>query len=136
MTSLSKSGIAPDSSTRKVVQPGSATGSQGRHDLAASGKPLPERKAGDQSSHATIHSSLNQAVKNASAHADRSGRRLKFTIEQRLNRTIVTVRDKETNEIVRQIPMEEMLALAKLLADVQGPGDDTVLKGLFFDQDT
>ncbi|MCP5349017.1 MAG: flagellar protein FlaG [Pseudomonadales bacterium] len=136
MTSLSRSGMSSGSSTRKVTQSGSSGGSQGRHDLATGGNSLPERRAGEVVSHAATQSSLSQAVKNASSFAKHSGRRLKFSIEERLNRSIVTVRDEETDEIVRQIPMEEMLALAKLLAEVQGPGEDTVLKGLFFDQDT
>ncbi len=136
MTSLSKSSLSSGSSSGKVTQAGSSTGPQGRHDLAASGNSLPDHKVREVESPAALPSSLNQAVKNAGTYAGRSGRRLKFSIEQRLNRSIVTVRDGETDEIVRQIPMEEMLALAKLLAEVQGPGEETVLKGFLFDEDT
>ncbi|MEZ5490707.1 MAG: flagellar protein FlaG [Gammaproteobacteria bacterium] len=135
MTSLSKSSLS-GSSSRKVAQSGSSSAIQSRHELAAGGNGLPEQRVQAVDPKAAIRSSLDQAVKNASRYASKAGRRLKFTIEEKLNRTIVTVRDNETNEVVRQIPIEEMMALAELLADVQGPGEDTYLKGLFFDQDT
>ena len=135
MTSLSKSSLS-GSASRKVAQPGSSSATQGRHELAASGNGLPDQRVREVDPKAPIGSPLDQAVKNASHYARKAGRRLKFTIEQKLNRTIVTVRDDQTNEIVRQIPIEEMMALAELLADVQGPGEDAYLKGLFFDQDT
>ena len=107
-----------------------------RHDFAAGGNAMPEIKVAEVNPGFESRNSLDQAVKDATSYARKSGQKLEFSIEQRMNRTIVTVRDRETGDIVRQIPMEEMVALADLLADVQGPGDDTVLKGLFFDQDT
>lgn len=135
MTSLSKSSLS-GSSSRRMTSSGSAGSVPEGHDLAAGGNALPDIKVTEVNPGFEARNSLDQAVKDAASYAHKAGQKLEFTIEQRLNRSIVTVRDRETGEIVRQIPMEEMLALANLLADVQAPGDDSVLKGLFFDQDT
>lgn len=135
MTSLSKSSLS-SSSSRKVSQSGSSGNAGNRHELAATGNALPELRVDKVSPKHETGDSLDQAVKNAGHYAEKSGRNLEFSIEHKSKSTVVTVRDGETGEIVRQIPMEEMLALARLLADVQGPGDDSVLKGVFFDQDT
>lgn len=45
------------------------------------------------------------------------GRELEFRVDEDTGRTIITVRNKETGEVVRQIPSEEVIALARLLAD-------------------
>jgi len=119
-----------------MASSGSTTSVSDRHDLAAGGNAMPDLKVNEVNPGFEARDSLDQAVKDASGYAQKAGQKLEFSIEERMNRTIVTVRDRATGETVRQIPMEEMLALANLLADVQGPGDDTVLKGLFFDQDT
>lgn len=49
---------------------------------------------------------------------------LEFSIDEELERTIVKVVDRETGDTVRQIPPEEILALARHLAalDDEGPG--------------
>jgi flagellar protein FlaG len=44
-------------------------------------------------------------------------RELEFRIDEESGRTIITVRNKETGEIVRQIPAEEVLAMAHAVAE-------------------
>ncbi len=44
-----------------------------------------------------------------------SGRELDFHVDADTNRMVVTVRDKETGEIIRQIPSEEILRIARSL---------------------
>jgi flagellar protein FlaG len=109
---------------------------QGRHDLAVGGNTLPQRRREESPEANDPSVTLHEAVENASAYARRAGRKLDFSIEEELNRTIVTISDRLTGEVIRRLPMEEMLAIAGLLSDVQAPGDDAVLKGVFFDQDT
>lgn len=135
MTTLSKFGLSSNTS-RKVTQPGSSNGMQSRHELAVSGKNMPEEKKKKGRKNRQASEILNQALQNASAYAKKAGQKLDFSIEERFNRTIVTVVDQKTGKIIRQIPMEEMLALANLLSEVEAPGENTILKGLFFDQDT
>lgn len=44
-------------------------------------------------------------------------RELEFRVDDASGRTIITVRNKDTGEIVRQIPSEEVIALARAFAD-------------------
>jgi len=45
---------------------------------------------------------------------------LEFSMDPETGRTVVKIIDSATGELVRQIPMEEMLALAKSLDRLQG----------------
>ncbi len=47
-------------------------------------------------------------------------RDLEFRVDEETARTIVTVRDGETGEIIRQIPSEEVLRLAENLEEARG----------------
>ena len=44
-------------------------------------------------------------------------RELEFRVDDESGRTIITVRNKETGEVVRQIPAEEVLAMAHAVAE-------------------
>ena len=58
---------------------------------------------------------ISEAVSKLSDHAQSISRDLEFTIDEELNRTIITVYDSETEEVIRQIPSEEVLSLARYL---------------------
>ena len=45
---------------------------------------------------------------------------LEFAVDQSSGRTIVTVVDLETQQVIRQIPSEEMVELARVLERLQG----------------
>lgn len=45
---------------------------------------------------------------------------LEFSVDESSGRVLVRVRDKETNELIRQIPSEEMLAIRDALDRLQG----------------
>jgi flagellar protein FlaG len=45
---------------------------------------------------------------------------LSFSIDDSTGKTVVMVTDAETGEMIRQIPSEEMLALARSLEKMQG----------------
>jgi flagellar protein FlaG len=47
-------------------------------------------------------------------------RDLEFSVDEDTGRTIITVLDSASGEVVRQIPPEEILAIAENLAEVQG----------------
>ena len=49
-----------------------------------------------------------------------AGSSLEFSVDTDTNRIVVKVIDNQTRELVRQIPMEEMLALAKAMNQLQG----------------
>ena len=48
-------------------------------------------------------------------------RRLEFSVDDTTNRTVVSVIDKDTQEVIRQIPSETALKLAQKLSSIQDP---------------
>jgi flagellar protein FlaG len=69
---------------------------------------------------------LQQAVKEANQALQRVSPGLEFSLEQGSDRVIVRVVDSETDEILLQIPSEQMLAISRALDD---------LRGLLFEQE-
>jgi len=64
--------------------------------------------------------SLEGAVKTMSDFAKGQNRDLQFSIDDSTGRTLVKVVDSETDKVIRQIPSEEALALAKRMEDNLG----------------
>jgi flagellar protein FlaG len=52
-------------------------------------------------------------------------RNLSFTIDEQLGQEIISVTDTETQEVIRQIPSEELVVLRKKMDDVVGILFDT-----------
>ncbi|MEW6313217.1 MAG: flagellar protein FlaG [Pseudomonadota bacterium] len=47
-------------------------------------------------------------------------RGLEFSVDEETDKTVVRVVDTQTNEVIRQMPSEEVLAIAKALDKLQG----------------
>lgn len=60
-------------------------------------------------------SEVKQAARQLETFMQSMNRYLEFKVDQDSGRTIVTVKDKSTGEVVRQIPSEEVLRLAQNL---------------------
>ncbi|MEO6697610.1 MAG: flagellar protein FlaG [Gammaproteobacteria bacterium] len=87
-----------------------------RQSLPAQGQNVPA--TGPQ---ATDHTTeLGKAVSAINSYIQNLRRDLQFTVDEQTDRIIVTVIDSETNEVIRQIPSEEVLALARSLEKNQG----------------
>ncbi len=56
--------------------------------------------------------STREAVEKLQSYADQLRRDLEFSVDDSSGRTVVTVRDGSTEEVIRQIPSEEALRLA------------------------
>lgn len=56
--------------------------------------------------------STREAVEKLQTYAERLNRDLEFSVDDSSGRTVVTVRDGSTEEVIRQIPSEEALRLA------------------------
>ena len=63
---------------------------------------------------------LDQAVKAVNDFVKPFNNALSFSVDQASQTTIVKVIDQGTKEVIRQIPSEEMLALAKALDTMKG----------------
>lgn len=85
----------------------------------------PEGKASpavepDQGARQELGAALEQALNTLSEHVQNLNRTLQFSVDRDSGRTIIKVIDSETNEVIRQIPQEEMLVIANRLQAASG----------------
>ena len=109
------------------------------HGTAAIGNTLPERQTANratavdnrpvQNTQTTSASEsttnpkpeeLDQAIKAVNEFVKPFNNALNFSVDQESKTTVVKVIDQSTKEVIRQIPSEEMLALAKALDTMKG----------------
>ena len=60
------------------------------------------------------------AVEEMNAFVQSMQRNLSFTVDEQLGQAIISVKDTETDEVIRQIPSEELVVLRKKMDDVAG----------------
>ncbi|MGB5180269.1 MAG: flagellar protein FlaG [Gammaproteobacteria bacterium] len=63
---------------------------------------------------------LTGAVNQLNGYLEEAHRGLRFSIDDDSGRTIVRVIDTETDEVIRQIPSEEMLAVIRHFSEITG----------------
>lgn len=63
---------------------------------------------------------LRQALERLNEQMRKQGRNLSFSMDERINRTIVQVKDANTGELVRQIPDETVLRVSRSIEDLKG----------------
>lgn len=94
--------------------------------VPASGRPAPRPEppaaaAEAQAPPAQRREHLRQAVSQANARAAALKRDLQFSVDDSTGETVIRVIDTQTKEVIRQIPPDEMLALARALLQMSGP---------------
>ncbi len=67
-----------------------------------------------------LRKNLQEAVSRLNEQMQSKGRDLSFSIDEKIDRSIVTVRNLKTGELVRQIPTEDMVRLAHSIEDMKG----------------
>jgi flagellar protein FlaG len=80
--------------------------------VARQAAPRPNESQRDEQSRALPHvdrEALELAVTNITKNAQTLRRSLEFSIDETSGRTVITVIDKEIQEVIRQIPQEELL---------------------------
>ncbi len=60
---------------------------------------------------------INQAASYVNNFVKTIDRNLEFSVDETSGRVIITVREPETGKVVRQIPPEELLVIAKLVSE-------------------
>jgi flagellar protein FlaG len=98
-------------SNRKEQEPAATTGKF----LAMSGESLPPAEARELD--------IERAVERLNELAKDNRRSLSFRLDEQSGRTVITVLNASTQEIVRQIPSEEVLAFARSLGRSGGSID-------------
>lgn len=78
---------------------------------------------------------LSDATRDISEYIQSVSRSLNISVDGDLGTTVIQVRDAETEELVRQIPAEEILQIARFLSDQQSNSEQAdSLRGLLIDQ--
>ncbi len=88
----------------------------------AAAKPAPTEtaRAVRQAAPAPALAELAQAVKNLNKAMQEQAQNLEFSIDSDTDRTVVKVIDQSTKEVLRQIPSQEALEIAKALDQTLG----------------
>ena len=83
-----------------------------RQELSESGKVSPQEVTQKVDTEEVV-----QAVIDITEYVQNVSRDLQFQVDKRTGDTVVTVVDTETKEIIRQIPSEEVVAMARHIAE-------------------
>lgn len=83
-----------------------------RQDVSESGKVSPQKVESG-----VTRDSVVEAVSDISDYVQNISRELQFQIDDDVGSTIITVVDRETGDIIRQIPSEEVVQLARHIAE-------------------
>jgi flagellar protein FlaG len=67
-----------------------------------------------------MRANLEAAIEKLNEQVERNGRGLNFSIDEKLNRPIITVRNTSTGEVVRTIPNEVVIKVAHNIEDIKG----------------
>ncbi|MDG2442559.1 MAG: flagellar protein FlaG [Luminiphilus sp.] len=106
-----------------------------RQNVVQSGNSQPSVKA-EVSTPPVDSASLAEAVRAVSARFDMASTSLSISVDEQLGSTIIEVKDSETQEVIRQIPPEQIVSLARFLRESEGVGGfelaDT-MKGLLLE---
>ena len=82
--------------------------------------PVQEKKPPAESLEAVGQEQLEAAVSSVREYIQPFNSALQFSVSDDTNEVVVKVIDSETKEVIRQIPSEEMLAIAKTLDNIIG----------------
>ena len=67
-----------------------------------------------------LRKSIEEAIENLNQQLKDNGRDLSFRMDETINRPIITVRNLQTGEVVRQIPHEEVVRMAHSIEEGKG----------------
>lgn len=70
---------------------------------------------------------LNAAIEKAQKIASAQAQELSFSVHEKTGTVVVKVIDRESKEVIRQIPAEEMLRLAERMQELEGKNEPGLL---------
>jgi len=104
--------VAPD--TRPVRSTASRSADAvAEGNLPATGKDLPPASSPPAGDAETRSREVRETVQNLNDFIQRQDRALQFEVDDVTGDTVIKVMDSATDEVIRQIPSEELLALAR-----------------------
>ena len=88
--------------------------------VSQSATPVQTVNAVKQAAETPNQSQVEDAVKSINSMMKSLSPNLEFSVDDETNRTVVKVVDKQTNEVIRQLPSQEALEIAKAVDHLQG----------------
>lgn len=82
-----------------------------RQGAVESGKVMPA----DHEQAAVAEQQMDEAVRNIADFVQHVSRDLHFSVDDESGRTVMTVTDRDTQEVVRQVPSEEVLVMSRIV---------------------
>ena len=70
---------------------------------------------------------VQQAIKTVQQMVQSQASNLQFSVDQATGKTVVTVVDTSTNQVIRQIPSKEMIAIAHAIDQMQAKGQGLMM---------
>lgn len=110
---------SPDIKSLSPLLPSAGSRGAERQSGVESGKGLPQVEASAVAEQPS-QESVEQAVVQLSDFVQNVARELQFQVDDASGYTLITVRDSDTDEVIRQIPSEEVVALAQYIAESGG----------------
>ena len=104
----------------QAVAPAAAQGATTVKAREAAPVPTPEPVKAQRIDPQEMHRQLQEAVQELNKQMDHTGRSLGFSIDDTLGRSIVKVVNKDTGELVRQIPSEDVVRVAHSIESLKG----------------
>jgi flagellar protein FlaG len=107
--------------TNNISQPAGSSGSgpTAAAPAAAAAPARPAKPAASTPADASVDE-LKKAVNAVNKSLDSRSQAIEFSIDETDKRPIIKVVDQQTKEVIRQIPTEEMLDIARALDKAQG----------------
>lgn len=102
------------SAASPAIDVGSFSTATQRQELPSGGNGLPVENTSSPSKEEVV-----QAVTQIADYVQSISRDLQFRVDEQIGTTVITVVDSETDEIIRQIPAEEAVSLARYIAEVR-----------------
>jgi len=85
---------------------------------------LEDKKASESEAPLTA-SEVSETVKEVNSFLKDMNRNLSFSVDEQLGQSVIIVKDSESDEVIKQIPSEELVILRKKMDDVVGILFDT-----------
>lgn len=117
--SISSLGMSPGAAAPSLTSPSDKSVASGKGSQAASFG-TQQSAAGQTKNEEPSSKDVQDAVKSMNDFVGTINNSLKFSVDDETGKTIVKVMDIETKEVIKQIPSEEMIAIAKAVDQLKG----------------
>mgnify|MGYP003384680051 CR=1 FL=1 len=94
------------------------------------GQALPEEVSGSQSS---ATQKIEETVSDLNSFVQNVQRSIQFSVHDDTGRSVITVTDKESGDVIRTFPSEDVLAMAAYLAENKAQSEDAA-RGLLVNE--